>query len=97
VYFRVFTKQYVKLIVFQVSLCSLKRKWYLTSTYERTFLRWFREVQNLLISELPVTFVCCICRCGKFYMGKIYTFITIRGFNIVNQEILLNIGICAAG
>jgi len=93
----VFARQFVKLTVFQVSVCSLKWKWYVTLTYERTFLRWFGEVQNFLLLELPLALMCCICRCGKFYMEKIYTFIAIRGFNILNQETLLNIGICAAG
>jgi len=90
-----FTRQFMKLIVFQVSVCSLKWKWYLTLTYERTFLRWFREVQNFLLLELPLALVCCICRCGEFYMGK--AIITIRRFNILNQETLLNIRICGAG
>jgi len=93
----VFTRRFAKLIVFQVSVCSLKMKWYLTLTHERTFLRWFREVQNFLLLELPLALVCCICRCGKFYMGKNYTFVMIRGFNLLNQETLLNIGICATG
>jgi len=44
VYFRVFTTQCMKLVVFQVSVCGLKGKQYLTLTYERTFLRWFKEL-----------------------------------------------------
>jgi hypothetical protein len=54
VYFHVFIKQCMKLVVFQVSVCSLKGKPYLTLTYEETFLRWFKEVQNFPLVDLPV-------------------------------------------
>ena len=43
-YLLVFTRQCVRLAVFQVLLCSLKGRWYERLTHERTFLRWFREV-----------------------------------------------------
>jgi hypothetical protein len=54
VYFPVFTRQYVNLVVFQVFLCSLKEKWYLTLTYKRTFWRWFREMQHCPVIGLPL-------------------------------------------
>jgi len=34
-----FTRQYMKLVAFQVFLCSLKEKWYLTLTYNGSFWR----------------------------------------------------------
>ena len=41
-----FTGQCVRLVVFQVLLCSLKGRWYHWLTHERTFFRWFREVHD---------------------------------------------------
>jgi len=42
VYLLVFTRQCVRLAVFQV---LLYRRWYERLTHERTLLRWFREVR----------------------------------------------------
>jgi hypothetical protein len=39
VYFHMFTRQCVKLVVFQVSVCSWKGKWFFKLIYERTCLR----------------------------------------------------------
>ena len=52
VYFLVFTRQCVRLIVFQVLLCSLKGRWYQWLTHERTFCT-FREVHDCPFVELP--------------------------------------------
>jgi hypothetical protein len=41
--------------------------------------------------------MCRLCRCGELYMRNIYTLITIGGFNILNQETLLNVWVCATG
>jgi hypothetical protein len=70
-YFHVFTRQCMKLVVSQASVCSLKGKRYLTLKYERTFLRWFREVPNFPLVVLYHTAVCCTFRCGKLYMKNI--------------------------
>jgi len=94
VYFHVFTRQCMKRVVFQVSVCSLKGKRYLTLTYVRTFLR---EVQNFPLVDLPFISVCCTFRCGKLYMKNIYTLIMFRGFSILSQETLLIVWICATG
>ena len=68
VYFLVFTRQCVRLFVFQVLLCSLKVK----LTTERTFLRWFREVHDCPLVELPLSSACHVCRCGELYTRKIF-------------------------
>jgi hypothetical protein len=96
VYFLVLTRQCMKLVVFQVSVCSLKGKQYLRLTYERTFLRWLREVQNFPLIELPVASVCWICRCGNLHEADLHPTM-IRGFNLLNQETLLIVWICATG
>jgi len=54
VYFLVFTRQCVRLVVFQVLLCSLKGRWYEQLTHERTFLRWFTEVHVCPLVEWPL-------------------------------------------
>ena len=77
VYFLAFTKQCMRLVVFQVLLCSLKGRWYRRLTHKRTFLRWFREVYDCPLLELPLVSVCNVCRCGKLYMRKIYILIVI--------------------
>jgi hypothetical protein len=69
----------MKLVVFQVSVCVQS-----DLTYGRIFLRWLKEVQNFPLLDLHLTLVCHVCRCEKLYMGKIYTLITIRAFNILN-------------
>jgi len=51
VYFLVFTRQCVRLAVFQVLLCNLKGRWYERLTHERTFFRWFREVHVCPVVE----------------------------------------------
>jgi hypothetical protein len=89
VFARVYQTIHETLVVFQVSVCSLKGKWYLTLTHERTILRWFRVVQNFPLLELHLPLMCCICRWGELYK--------IRGFSILNQETLPNIWICTAG
>jgi hypothetical protein len=65
-------------------------------THERTFLRWFREVHDYPLAELPLASPCHACRCGKLYMRKIYVLIMITGY-IWNQGTLLNVWYCAAG
>jgi len=65
VYFLVFTRQCVRLVVFRVLLCSLKGKWCHWLTHERTFLRWFREVHDCPLVELPLASACHLCRCGE--------------------------------
>jgi len=97
VYFLVFTTQCVRLFVFRVLLCSLKGRWYHWLTHERTFLRWFREVHDCPLVELPLASACHVCRCGELYMRKIYIHIMITGYNIWNQGTLLNVWICATG
>jgi hypothetical protein len=51
----------VRQTVHEVPLCILKGKQYVTLTYERTFLRWFKEVQNFPLLELPLASVPFIC------------------------------------
>jgi len=70
VYFLVFTRQCVRLFVFQVLLCSLKGRWYERLTHERTFLRCFREVHDCPLVELSLASTCHVCRCGELYMRK---------------------------
>jgi len=97
VYFLVFTRQCVRLVVFRLFLCSLKGRWYHWLTHERTFLKWFREVHDCPLVELPLASACHVCRCGELYMTKIYIHIMITGYNIWNQGTLLNVWICATG
>ena len=97
VYFLVFTRQCVRLVVLQVLLCSLKGRWYEQLTHERKFLRWFREVQVCPLVKLPLTSAYHICRCGELYMRKIYILIMIKGYNILNQATMHNVWICATG
>jgi hypothetical protein len=87
--------QCLKLVVFQVSVCSLTEKWYLILTYKRTFLRWFREAHDHPLVELPLSSACHIFRCGKLYIKKRYTLITICRFNILNRETLHKVRVCA--
>lgn len=94
VYFHMFTRQNVKLVVFQVFLCSVKGKYYLILT-NKTFLRWFREdhssTQNCLSHW-------CVMYAGAadFSWGRI-TPLSQSEFSIVNRETLLNVWICATG
>ena len=97
VYFLLFTRQCVKLFVFPVLLCSLKGRWYHLLTHDRTFLRWFREVHDCTLVELPLALACHVCRCAELYMRKIYIHIMITGYNIWNQGTLLNVWTCASG
>ena len=97
VYFLIFTRQCVRLVVFQLLLCSLKGRWYQWLTHERTFLRWFREVHVRPLVELPLASACHVRRCGEIYTRKIYIHIMITVYNIWNQGTLLNVWICATG
>jgi len=97
VFLLVLTRYCVILAVFQVLLCGLKGRWYEQLTHKRTFLRWFREVHDCPLIELPLASACHICRCGELYMRKIYIHIMITGYNIWNQGTLLNVWICATG
>ena len=54
-------------------------------------MRWFREVHDCPLLELPVASACDVCRCGKLYMRKIYILIMIKGYNIWNQATMLNL------
>jgi len=56
-----------------------------------------REVQNFPLIELPLASGCCKCRCGNLCMRKINTLTMIRGFNLLNQETLLNVWIGTTG
>ena len=96
VYLLVFTRHCVRLVVYQVLLCSLKGRWYERLTHERTFLRWFREVHVCPLVELPLALAYHICKCGELYM-KIYILIMIKGYNIWNRATMLNVWICATG
>jgi hypothetical protein len=95
VYFLVFTRQCVRLVVFQVLLCSLKVRWFERLTNEKTFLRWFREVHDWLLVELPLAAACHLY--GELYMRKIYILLMITGYNIWNQGTQLNVWFCATG
>ena len=39
---------------------------------EGIFLRWFREVHDCLLVELPLASACHVCRCDELYMRNIY-------------------------
>ena len=93
-YLLVFTRQCVRLAVFQVLLCCMKGRWYERLTHERTFLRWFREVHVCPLVEWPLASVYHVCRCGELYMRKIYILTTIKGHNIWNQATMLSVLIC---
>jgi len=71
VYFLIFTRQCMRLVVFQLLLCSLKGRWYERLTHERIFLRWFREVHVRPLVELPLASAYHVCRCGELYRRKI--------------------------
>jgi len=87
----------VRLAVFQVFLCSLKGRWYERLTHERTFLRWFREVNVCPLVEWLLASAYHVCRCGELYMSKIYILTMIKVYNIWNQATVLNVLICATG
>ena len=94
-YFHLFTRQCAKPVVFQVSVCRWKEKWYLKLTYERTFLRWFRKVQNFALIKLPLASVCHVHRCDELYMRMVYTLITIRGFHHLEPgDIAQHVDLC---
>ena len=76
----------VRLVVFQVLLCSLKGMWCHWLTHERTFLRWFREVHDCPIVELPLASACNEWGFDELYMRKIYILIMITGHNTSNQR-----------
>ena len=97
VYLLVFTRQCVRMAVFQVLLCSLKGRWYERLTHERTFLRWLREVKVCPLVEWPLASAYHVCRCGELYMRKIYILTMIKWYNIWNQATMLNVLICATG
>jgi hypothetical protein len=80
VYFLVFTRQCVRLVVFEVLLCSLKGRWYERLTP---------------LAELPLASAYHVCRCGELYVRKIYILIMIKGYNIWNQATMLNVWIKA--
>ena len=40
-------------------------------------MRWFREVHDCPLVELPLASACHLCRCGELYMQKIYILIMI--------------------
>ena len=71
VYLLVFTRQCMRLAVFQMLLCSLKGRWYDRLIHERTFFRWFREVRVCPLVEWPLASAYHVCRCGELYMRKI--------------------------
>ena len=81
----IFTRQHVRLAVFQVLLCSPIGRWYERLIHERTFLRWFREVHVCPLVEWPLTSAYHVCRCGELYIRKIYILTMIKGYNIWNQ------------
>jgi hypothetical protein len=87
VYFLIFTRQCMRLVVFQVLLCSLKGRWY----------HWFTRVQDCPLVEWSLASACHLCRCGELYIRKIYILIVITGYNIWKQGTLLNVWICATG
>ena len=97
VYFLVFTRRRVRLIVFQVFLCSLNRRWYQWVTHKITFWRWFREVHNCTLIKLPLASAYHVCRSSEVYMRKINILIMFIGYNIWNQATLLNLWICSTG
>jgi len=97
VYLLVFTRQCVRLAVFQVLLCSLKGRWYEQLTHARTFLRWFREVHVRPLVEWPLALAYHVCKCGELYTRKIYNLTMIKGYNIWNQATMLNVWICSLG
>ena len=97
VFLLVLTRRCVILALFPVLLCGLKGRWYERLTYERTFLRWFREVHVCPLVEWPLASAYHVCRCGELYMKKIYILTMIKGYNIWNQATMLNVWICAAG
>ena len=97
VYLLVFTRHCVRLVVFQVLLCSLKGRWYQRLTHERTFLRWFKEVHVCPLVEWPLASAYHVCMYGKLYTRKIYILTMIKGYNIWNQASMLNVWICATG
>ena len=97
VYLLVFTRQCLRLAVFQVLLCSLKGRWHQRLTHERTFLTWCREVHVCPLVEWPLASAYHVCACGELYMRKIYILSMIKGYNISNQATMLNVLICAAG
>ena len=95
VYLFVFTRQCMRLAVFQVLLCSLKGRWYERLTHERTYLRWFREVHICPLVEWPLISAYHVWRCEELYMRKIYILTMIKGYNIWNQVTMLSVLICA--
>ena len=95
-YFLVFTGQCVRLVVFQVLLFSLKGRWYQRLIHERTNWRWFREVHDCPLVELPFALACRVCRSGEVCMRKIYILVIII-WHIWNQATLLSMWICATG
>jgi len=95
--FTLLTRHCVILAVFPVLLCGLKRRWYERLTHERTFLRWFREVHVCPLIEWSLASVYHVCRCGEFYMRKIYILTMIKVYSFWNQATMLNVLICATG
>ena len=77
VYFHMFTRQNVKLVVFQVFLCIVKGKQYVTLT-NKTFLRWFRE-DHISTHRIASHALFCKCfmftnRCTYYWSQKILKF-----------------------
>ena len=97
VYLLVFTRQCVRLAVFQVLLCRLKVRWYERLTHDRTFLRWFSDVHVYPLVEWPPASAYHVYSCGELYMRKIYILTMNKGYNIWNQATLLNVLVCATG
>ena len=97
VYLLVFTRQCVRLFVVQLLLCCLKGRWYERLTHERTFLRFFREVHVSAPGEWPLASAYHVCRCGEFYMRKIYILTMIKGHKTWHQATMLNVLSCANG
>jgi len=97
VFLLVLTRHCVILAVFPVLLCAMKGRWYERLTDERTFLRWFREVQVCPLVEWPFASAYHVCRISELYMKKIYIPTMIKVYNIWNQATMLNVWIYVTG
>jgi len=59
-------------------------------------LEMVQRTPRLSTRKLPLASACHVCRCGVFYMRKIYILIMITRY-IWNQGTLLNVWICVTG
>jgi hypothetical protein len=78
------------------SVCVLSEMEVVPDINRENNLEMLQRSPKFPLLELPLALMYCTCRCGEFYMEKIYT-IMIREFNILNQETLPNIWICTTG